>query len=651
MKSRRTVLVGAATILAIPSAALAIHMVWLDVNRDGLDDAVRWSERGGAQLHLNLGDGSFEPSGSRFGLTAGLIRTATVLDSDRVVLVTREATQIWDLSRLEPVRIDGLPGAGRAESRDFDRDGRIDLILDGALWRQHENGRFASVEFDDSIPAGEPAATSLSVSSLAGGGDENVSVSGNVGINRGSPRTELDIGRNPDGDALSRLWIANDWPVDESAPSEVVLDRREVANSQIAAVGIDHTDRDFYVWVNGEDRLNITATGRVGVGTATPRAKLDVSGAIAVRGAAVIDAGGEWVGSPTGLQGPTGPSGPVGPSGPTGPAGSGDFTPKEADILKDLAHVLSMEMVSDGQGGRIPTLRFSGVNLQVVNGLGATNGYPDDPSSVKRSEVRTNGSGNLILGYNEFRSGALPNNRKGSHNLIAGVYQNHSSLAFGGVIAGRKNTVAAPYSSVTGGYGNTVTGEYSSVSAGVSNAAGGIYTYVSGGRFNETRGAGSSVSGGQYNDAFGDWSSVSGGVYNESSGFTASVSGGYSNTASGDESSVSGGLENVASGEKSSVSGGHWNVASGTYSSVSGGAVNEASAFYSSVSGGYSSEASGSWSSVSGGTSNEASSSWSSVSGGSENEASGESSSVTGGIHNVALMGGGECERGILQLC
>jgi len=35
----------------------------------------------------------------------------------------------------------------------------------------------------------------------------------------------------------------------------------------------------------------------------------------------VIDSGGRWVGSPTGLRGPTGPAGPSGPTGPMGPSG------------------------------------------------------------------------------------------------------------------------------------------------------------------------------------------------------------------------------------------------------------------------------------------------------------------------------------------
>ncbi|WP_438028887.1 collagen-like protein [Sorangium sp. So ce233] len=47
---------------------------------------------------------------------------------------------------------------------------------------------------------------------------------------------------------------------------------------------------------------------------------IDQSG-IAVNGTLVIDENGQWVGSPTGLQGPEGPVGPAGPEGPTGATG------------------------------------------------------------------------------------------------------------------------------------------------------------------------------------------------------------------------------------------------------------------------------------------------------------------------------------------
>ena len=60
---------------------------------------------------------------------------------------------------------------------------------------------------------------------------------------------------------------------------------------------------------SGSEKMRLDANGNVGIGTATPAAKFDVNGNIAVAGSAVIDANGNWVGNPTGLAGATGPTG------------------------------------------------------------------------------------------------------------------------------------------------------------------------------------------------------------------------------------------------------------------------------------------------------------------------------------------------------
>ena len=76
------------------------------------------------------------------------------------------------------------------------------------------------------------------------------------------------------------------------------------------------------------------------------------------------------------------------------PAG---LTPEQAEILSHMHLVYP----NDIRGGSAPTLVFSGLNVQIVNGLDATNGYPRDPNTLDPTLVQTNGAGNLILGYNE----------------------------------------------------------------------------------------------------------------------------------------------------------------------------------------------------------------------------------------------------------
>jgi len=66
-------------------------------------------------------------------------------------------------------------------------------------------------------------------------------------------------------------------------------------------------------------------------------------------------------------------------------AGNG-LTPEQAEILSHMSIVTPPEM-----GGK-KTIRISGVNVQIVNGLNRTS--------------TTNGTGNLIVGYQELRGAA-----------------------------------------------------------------------------------------------------------------------------------------------------------------------------------------------------------------------------------------------------
>lgn len=113
-----------------------------------------------------------------------------------------------------------------------------------------------------------------------------------------------------------------------------------------------------------------------------------------------------------------------------------------------------------------PDLVFKGINVQIVNGTGSTDG-------------KVNGRGNLIIGYNETRGQDGQDVRVGSHNIVVGNKHNYSS--FGGLMVGAFHTVSAPYSSVSGGYGNTAEGSYSTVSGGQLNKASGKYATVTGG--------------------------------------------------------------------------------------------------------------------------------------------------------------------------
>ena len=86
--------------------------------------------------------------------------------------------------------------------------------------------------------------------------------------------------------------------------------------------------------------------------------------------------------------------------------------------------------------------------------------------------------------------------------------------------------------------------------------------------------------------ASGDYSVIGGGEGNTASGDHATVGGGLYNTASGGSATVGGGYSNRASEYAATVGGGYQNNANGYYASVGGGAGNTASGAYSAIPGG-----------------------------------------------------------------
>jgi hypothetical protein len=155
------------------------------------------------------------------------------------------------------------------------------------------------------------------------------------------------------------------------------------------------------------------------------------------------------------------------------------------------------------------TLVLTGVNLQIVNGLGST--------------ATENGTGNLVLGYNEAREFRLEVDRTGSHNVVIGEWHN-----YGG------------HSGLVSGWFNTLLGDYGAA-LGFRNSA---------------LGDGATVSGGNDNRAIGNLSSVAGGIRNSAEGLGAAVIGGDSNFARGPQTTITGGASNLATAFLGVIGGG-----------------------------------------------------------------------------------------------
>jgi hypothetical protein len=204
-----------------------------------------------------------------------------------------------------------------------------------------------------------------------------------------------------------------------------------------------------------------------------------------------------------------------------------------------------------------PNITFTGANIHIVSGSGATGDYGNGKAL---------GLGNLIIGYDEdpinYPTGGpgggfkplSPGDRAGSHNLVIGSGHRFSSSS--GLVAGELNSLGGFGSSITGGYANTTGGPFSSVSGGEFNLATAEGASVSGGGANIADGTDASVSGGLDNHADANSSSITGGAFNIASGQWASISGGQNNTASGSTTTVTGGVGNSAVGFNTVVIGG-----------------------------------------------------------------------------------------------
>jgi hypothetical protein len=336
----------------------------------------------------------------------------------------------------------------------------------------------------------------------------------------------------------------------------------------------------------------------------------------------------------------------------------------DADLAAAKNRIATLEALLAGvtrsSSGGVTTLKFSGMNVQVVSGSGKTDGA-------------VNGNGNLIIGYDEAASGAK---RTGSHNLVLGRGQSFSSWgavlagehnassAHGSLLAGSGNTGSGADASVTGGTGNRAGQPYSSVTGGVSNFATVRYGSVTGGGCNtagpgEIRGSDTcnfpntgdfaAVTGGVYNLAQAAGGSITGGGVNKTTGGSnGSITGGQFNTVSGPYAAIAGGAHNRASSVWSVVAGGACGIAGlgahddsqdcnpsggkdGWFAAVAGGERNVASAFGAVVSGGHGNTADGREAAISGGEFGSAPGTTASISGGGNNHANGADSSILGG--------------------
>ncbi len=299
----------------------------------------------------------------------------------------------------------------------------------------------------------------------------------------------------------------------------------------------------------------------------------------------------------------------AGPSAVSPSSGARRATAEELEILSHLS-IARLPHGTDPLHPGYLTLRVTGLDVQLVNGLGATNGNPSDPFATTGT---TNGLGNLLIGYGEASGGShavqLGSSWAGSFGTLAAGQGNYVQSPYAAAVGGHESIVNRPGSVIAGGSEGETLGENAVLTGGHQNWAGGESAVVLGGRGGLAYADRCVLGGGWRNtihpgglDAY-----IAGGQDGQISGRGAAVAGGYLSNATATVGFVGGGHGNAAGGAGgTTVIGGYQNFAFEDYSTVVGGQTNTAYGVYGVVVGGVNNTVGGTYCVVVGGRDNQA---------------------------------------------
>lgn len=151
------------------------------------------------------------------------------------------------------------------------------------------------------------------------------------------------------------------------------------------------------------------------------------------------------------------------------PEAQAPFSDKRVSALEARIKKLEALLMNVKRNGK--DIVFTNMNVHIQNGTGSTE--------------KTNGKGNLIIGYGSSGSG--------SHNIAVGNNNKYSSV--GGVVSGTNNSVTKKYAVVAGGKSNKSSGDFAAIVGGRDNKASGAYSSILGGSGNKAKGEYTSING------------------------------------------------------------------------------------------------------------------------------------------------------------
>jgi hypothetical protein len=186
------------------------------------------------------------------------------------------------------------------------------------------------------------------------------------------------------------------------------------------------------------------------------------------------------------------------------------------------------------------------------------------------SDYATVGGGyNNIAIHGATIGGGFSNTASGLLTTIAGGENNIASNLGATVCGGRENEATGISSIVCGGFNNNAS-EYAIVGGGHDNNASGYGSFVGCGGWNKASGIYATLGGGRRSTVSGKYGTMGGGANNFVSGYGGTVAGGRWNIASENYTTVGGGWGNTAGGNYTTVLGGGDNKVVGVYSVAAG---------------------------------------------------------------------------------